>query len=132
MDDAQVPQEGNALFKGLRKAMYARGEDGKVRPIPSAGWQVEEIVTRQALDSLTQRAGEARQRAAQGKASPLEFHMYRARMDLALLCQSTGLWRWRVKRHFRPQAFARLSDRFLRRYAEAMGISVETLRSLQP
>lgn len=131
MDDSQVPQEGNELFQGLRKALYAKGADGKVRPVPSAGWKVEEIVTRQALDTLAAQAEEARQRALRGEASPLEFHMYRARMDLDLLCQTTGLWRWRVKRHFRAEVFARLSERVLARYAEATGVPIDKLRGLE-
>lgn len=132
MDDAEVPQEGNTLFKGQRKAVYARGLDGKVRPVPSAGWQVEEIVTRQALDALADQAEEARQRAIRGEASPLEYHLYRARMDLALLSQTTGLWRWRVRRHFRPEVFSKLPDKILLRYSEAMGVPVEKLRSVEP
>jgi len=100
--------------------------------VTSAGWQVEEIVTRQALDQLSSAAENARQRALRGEASPLEYHMYRARMDLALLSQATGIWRWRVKRHFRPEVFARLSEKLLQRYAEALGVSVASLRGLAP
>lgn len=132
MDEAQVPQEGNSTHTGLRKALYARGSDGQVKLVTSAGWQVEEIVTRQALDQLSSAAENARQRALRGEASPLEYHMYRARMDLALLSQATGIWRWRVKRHFRPEVFARLSEKLLQRYAEALGVSVASLRGLAP
>jgi hypothetical protein len=53
--------------------------------------------------------------------------MYRARMDLELLSQSTGLWRWRVRRHLRPAVFARLPLALRRRYAETLGVSVEAL-----
>jgi hypothetical protein len=66
-------------------------------------------------------------RALAGEASPLEYHMYRARMNVALLSQTTGIWRWRVRRHFHPGAFARLSPPLRRRYAEALGIPVEAL-----
>jgi hypothetical protein len=48
-------------------------------------------------------------------------------MDLALLAQTTGLWRWRIRRHFRPQVFARLSPALRRRYADALGLSLEAL-----
>jgi hypothetical protein len=37
------------------------------------------------------------------------------------------LWRWRVRRHFRAGVFARLPLRIRRRYAEALGISLEAL-----
>jgi len=70
---------------------------------------------------------EARARVLSGESSPLEYHMYRARMDVELLSQTTGLWRWRVRRHLKPKAFARLPPALKRRYAEALGISVEAL-----
>jgi len=127
MRERDVPQEGNATLAGHRKAVYAVADDGRLRLVPSRGWEAEEIVTRQAIDDLERHARDARARALAGKASPLEYHMYRARMDVALLSQATGIWRWRVRRHFDPRAFARLSPAFRRRYAEALGVSVEAL-----
>jgi hypothetical protein len=130
MRKEQVPQEGNATLAGHRKAVYAVDDDGRLRIVPSRGWEVEEIVTRQAVEDLERRAADARRRALAGEASPLEYHMYRTRMDLALLSQATGLWRWRISRHFRPEVFARLPRPMLERYAEALGVSVEALRRL--
>lgn len=125
-----VPQDGNATLAGQRKAVYARGADGRVVAVASSGWEVEEIVTQQAVDVFRERADAARQRAAAGAASPLEFWMHTRRMDPELLAQAAGLWRWRVRRHLRPQIFARLSPRLLRRYAEALGLTPEQLRTL--
>ena len=127
MRERDVPQEGNATLAGHRKAVYAVGEDGKLRIIPSRGWKVEEVVTRQAVEDLERRAQEARSRALAGLASPLEYHMYRTRMDVPMLAKATNLWRWRLRRHLRPQVFARLPLRLRRRYAEALGIAVEAL-----
>jgi len=127
MLERDVPQEGNATLAGQRKAVYAVGDDGQLRLVASRGWEAEEIVTRQAVEDLERRAEEARRRALAGEASPLEYHMYRARMDLALLCQTTGLWRWRIRRHFRPQVFIRLSRNLKQRYAEALGVTVAEL-----
>jgi hypothetical protein len=127
MRDRDVPQEGNATLDGRRKAVYAVAEDGKLRIVPSRGWEVEEIVTRQAVEDLERRAEAARARVLAGESSPLEYHMYRARMDVTLLSQSTGLRGWRVRRHFRPRVFERLPQRLRLRYAEALGIALETL-----
>jgi hypothetical protein len=127
MREREVPQEGNRSLAGHRKAVYAVADDGKLRLVPSRGWEVEEIVTRQAVEDLERRAEEARARVLAGQSSPLEYHMYRARMDLELLSQTTGLWRWRIRRHLRPAAFARLPPALRRRYAEALGVSVEAL-----
>jgi hypothetical protein len=130
MNENDVPQEGNSTLAGHRKAIYARGADGKLRQVESAGWEVEEIVTRLAVEDLERQTEDARQRALAGQASPLEYHMCRCRMDVPLLSQVSGLWQWRVRRHLRPEIFARLSPRLLARYAEALGLSVEALKRM--
>jgi len=130
MRERDVPQEGNRSLAGHRKAVYAAGDDGRLRLVPTRGWEIEEIVTRQAVEDLERLTREARERALSGLSSPLEYHMYRARMDVALLSQASGMWRWRVRRHLKPAAFARLPLALKRRYAEALGISVETLEKV--
>lgn len=127
MREDEVPQEGNAVLEGHRKAVYAVGADGKLRVVESRGWEVEEVVTRQAIEDLERRAEDARRRFRAGETSPLEYHMYRARMDVALLSQVTGLWQWRIRRHFRPKIFAQLSQPLRQRYADALGITKEEL-----
>lgn len=131
MLESEVPQEGNATLGGHRKALYARGADGKLQIVQSAGWEVEEIVTRQAVEDLDRLAEDARQRVAAGLTSPLEYHMHKARMDVPLLAQTTGLWQWRIRRHFRPAIFAGLSPALLQRYAEAMGLSIAQLKKAE-
>lgn len=128
MLDSEVPQEGNSTLGGHRKAMYARGTDGKLHIVQSAGWEVEEIVTKQAVDDLLRLTEEARQRVLAGLTSPLEYHMYRVRMDVPLLAQASGIWQWRIRRHFRPAVFAGLSASLLATYADAMGMTVEQLK----
>ncbi|MBV2193342.1 MAG: hypothetical protein KUL81_08395 [Azonexus sp.] len=128
MLDSEVPQEGNSTLGGHRKAMYARGTDGKLHIVQSAGWEVEEIVTKQAVDDLLRLTEEARQRVLAGLTSPLEYHMYRVRMDVPLLAQASGIWQWRIRRHFRPAIFAGLSASLLATYADAMGMAVEQLK----
>jgi len=128
MLDSEVPQEGNSTLGGHRKAMYARGADGKLHIVQSAGWEVEEIVTKQAVDDLLRLTENARQRVLAGQTSPLEYHMYRVRMDVPLLSQASGIWQWRIRRHFRPAVFAGLSASLLATYADAMGMAVEQLK----
>lgn len=125
-----VPQEGNATLDGKRKAMYARDAQGRIVIAPSRGWEAEEIVTRQAIDALQAQAEASRARVEAGLASPLEYWMYARRMDVALLAQSSGFWRWRVRRHSRPEYFARLSDKQVARYADALGVTAQALRTL--
>ena len=130
MDLDAVPQEGNATLAGHRKLMYARAADGRVVGVASAGWEAEEIVTLHAVDSIDAQADVALQLARQGLASPLEYWMHKRRMDVPLLAQTTGLWQWRVRRHLRPERFARLRAGLLARYAQALGLTETELRSL--
>jgi hypothetical protein len=91
---------------------------------------VDEAVTLQAVERMNACAEEARARARAGATSPLEYWMWARRMDVALLSQVSGLWQWRIRRHFRPAVFARLSPRLLERYADALGVRAEELRTL--
>jgi hypothetical protein len=130
MDIDQVPQEENRTLGGHRKGVYARDASGKLVLVPSKGWEVEEIVTVQAVDVFHAQAEAARARAAAGQSAPLEYWMYARRMDVEMLAQVTGLWQWRIRRHLRPAVFARLSPKLLARYAEALGLPVETIATL--
>lgn len=129
MKEAEVPQQAAKAFMGHSKALYAQGQDGRYGIVASSGWEAEEIVLDQAIAELEEAAAEAFQRAQQGQASALEVHMWRRRMDVLLLAQSTGFFQWQVRRHLKPGAFETLSSPKQQRYADALGLSVaEILR----
>ncbi len=127
MREHEVPQDQARAFEGQGKALYALDEEGRYVLVRSSGWEAEEIVLDQALDEYQRCAQEALERARAGLVSPLEVHMYLRRMDVTLLAQSTGFFRWQVRRHLGPERFARLSSEKLARYADALGLSVEEL-----
>jgi hypothetical protein len=54
----------------------------------------------------------------------MELH----KMDLAILSEYVGMWKWRVKRHFKPEVFAKLDDKTLQKYAAAFGITITELK----
>ena len=130
MNINEVPQEGNATLAGVRKAVYARAENGQLVTVASQGWEVEEIVTQQAVDALKEQANAALARAKAGLSTPLEYWMYEKRMDITVLAQSTGFWQWSVRRHLQPARFTVLSNKVLGTYADALGISIDQLKSL--
>ncbi len=130
MDIDQVPQEGNRTMAGHRRALYARDKDGRIVIVPSLGGEVDETVTLQALDYIREQTEAARARVAAGETSPLEYWMYAQRLDLPQLSQVTGFWQWRIRRHFKPQRFIKLSVDILQRYADVMGITVDQLKKL--
>ncbi len=130
MKTDEVPQDPSQTHAGIRKLLYAVDERGEYAGVHSQGWDVENYVTLAAVEELKQQAEEALKRARAGEASTLEYHMYRRRMDVATLSATTGIWSWRVKRHLKPDVFARLNDALLARYAFAMGVTPEELRKL--
>ena len=130
MENCNVPQHNISTYANNKKAIYATDENGQYCLVASSGWEVEETVTKQALGELERLAGEAHDRVSSGAVSPLFFHMYARRMDVQILSESTGIYKWRIKRHFKPAVFARLSEKIRGRYAEALGLSIEALTIL--
>jgi hypothetical protein len=130
MDEDEVPQDASPTYGGQRKLLYAVDRAGSYVGVRSSGWNVESEATGAALEEIERARQDAWARARDGRTSPLEYYMHLRRMDLALLSQTTGFSRWRIRRHFRPDVHARLSPRVLARYAEALGIDADTLKRL--
>ena len=127
MKKSEVPQDRASAFEGQKKAVYAVDDDGRYTITGSSGWEAEEVVLEQAITHFKQMAAAALERVRGGTAAPLEYHMYNRRMDLTLLAQSMGFFKWRVRRHLRPAAFARLDDTILEQYADALGLTIQQL-----
>jgi hypothetical protein len=125
-----VPQDASPTYGGLRKLLYAVDDQGKYTGVQSSGWEVESFSTELAVSEFNRRRDDAWQRARDGNASALEYHMFRNRMDFDTLVMVSGIWRWRVRRHFKPQVYAKLSDKLMSRYAEALNVSVAELKTL--
>ncbi len=130
MDINAVPQDDSTTYANNKKAIYARDEDGNIRAVSSSGWEAEETVTKQALHDLQEHASEAYNDVKRGLKSPLYFHMYNIRMDLQVLAESTGFFKWSIKKDFCPEKFAKISQKRLAIYADAMGIKEEDLQIL--
>lgn len=131
MREDEVPQDAaNSTYGGSSKLVYARSGDGNFVGVKSAGWDVEAEATRMALDLIERQCEESWNRAQRGISAPLEYYMHYRRMDVALLAQAAGIARWRVRRHLKPHVYARLPERLLRRYAEALELPVDRLRDL--
>ena len=90
MDIKNVPQDNSSTYANHKKAIYAKDENGEVKIVESSGWEVEELVTKQALQDLEDHACNAYCEVKKGFKSPLYYHMYAVRMDLQVLADSTG------------------------------------------
>jgi hypothetical protein len=126
----EVPQQNAKAFMGHSKLLYAVDDQGRYVPAPCNGWEAEEIVLDQAIAEYLRLAEDAWRRAKNGRASTLEYHMYHQRMDLVLLAQTTGYFKWRVRRDLRAGAFQKLGAARRERYADALGLTPADLDCL--
>lgn len=124
----EVPQDNLIHYQGAgKRAIYAVNERGEYTTVPTSGWEVEEIVLSQALADYDEQAEEARQRILRGASSPLEYFMYKRRMDALVLAQAMGLFKWQVKRHLKAKVFQRLDEALLNQYARILRVDVRML-----
>jgi hypothetical protein len=56
--------------------------------------------------------------------------MAKNQMDLTLLAQYSGMFRWRIRRHLKPAVFCMLKKPLLERYAALFKTTVDELTDL--
>jgi len=132
MKKTEVPQDkSNIESVNMRELCYATDENGNYTTELSSGWEPKTIALSNAIDDIKERTEEARQQVINGKASPVLYFMELSKMDVGILAGYTGLWQWRIKRHFKPKVFSGLSTKVLQKYADAFLITVDELRNFK-
>lgn len=132
MKKSEVPQDkSNISSVNMRELCYATDDKGEYTTALSAGWEPKTIALDNAIQDIKERTEEARQKVMAGEASPILYYMELNKMDIGILAGYVGLWKWRIKWHFKPKVFAGLSDRMLNRYAEAFSVTVEELKNFK-
>ena len=132
MEKEKVPQDrGNLTKNNLKELLYATDENGDYTTTLSTGWEPKTIALSNSIDDINERIAEAKMQVKTGEASPICYYMELNKMDLTILASYVGLWKWRVKRHFKPNVFAGLNDKILKKYADAFAISVEELKNIK-
>ncbi|MGO3108419.1 MAG: hypothetical protein ACTJHT_01405 [Sphingobacterium sp.] len=129
MKKSEVPQDDGRVFeKGSRELYYALDEQGEYTTALSTGWVVKNEIQDQTMVVLQERIDHAYEELRAARVSPIVYFMELKRMDWQILSDYTGIWKWRIKRHAKPAVFAKLSDRVIRKYAEAFDIGVDDLK----
>ncbi|MBZ0328498.1 MAG: hypothetical protein K8F54_12880 [Altibacter sp.] len=132
MKKNEVPQDkSNLASVNLRELCYAVDENGEYITEHTTGWDPKTIALNNALDEINERIARAKQRVTDNKTSPIEYYMELHKMDLSVLSSYVGFWKWRVKRHFNPSVFKKLSLKTLKKYADVFEISVEELQHIE-
>ncbi len=129
MKISEIPQDNIKTMQGEKKALYAIDDQGNYTRSTTSGWEAEEVVLAQVIDDFEEKAGAAAHRVRKNETSPIEYFMYKKWMDPLTLAQAMGLYRWQVKRHFKPHVFNKLDDKTLNEYARIFGVSVGALKN---
>jgi hypothetical protein len=129
MKASEVPQD-ITFYEGKKRACYALNDEGKYIIVPSSGWSAEEVVNELAVAELEASLEETRKDVLAGVKSPLAYHMERRQMTPDILAKTAGIACFRVKRHFRPDVFARLKLPVLEGYAKALAVTLEELKTV--
>ena len=132
MKENEVPQDkGNLSKSNMKELVYATDEKGNYTTALSTGWEPKTIALSNSIDEISERIALAKAQVENNEASPIVYFMEYSRMDIAILSSYVGMWQWRVKRHFKPKVFAKLSDKILQKYAETFNISIAELKNFK-
>lgn len=130
MKKEDIPQDGGALSKLTKEVVYAVDNSGNYTTALSTGWEVKSTALDIAWEDIEQRIENARKKVLNNEASPILFFIELRLMDIGIVSAYTGFWKWTVKQHLKPALFKKLSEKKLKKYAEAFNISVEELKTM--
>ncbi len=125
----EVPQD-ITYYEGKKRACYALNDEGKYVIVPSSGWDVEAVVNGLAVDEMAASLEVTRQAVLAGSKSPLCYHMELRQMTPEILAKTAGIAKFRLKRHLRPEIFAKLKTSVLDRYAQALAVTRKELKTV--
>jgi len=132
MKKEEVPQDKSNLESAhFKELCYAVDEDGNYVTKNSTGWDPKTIALDNAIQDINERIEAAKQRVLKGNTSSIEYYMELNKMDVPILASYVEMWSWRVKRHFKPSVFKKLSDKMLNKYAAVFEISIEELKQIK-
>jgi len=131
MKKSEVPQDkSNLQSANLKELCYAVDENGEYTTAHTTGWDPKTIALNNAIAEINERIEDAKNRVINNQTSPVEYYMELHKMDLPILASYVGLWKYRVKRHFKPRVFNKLSHTILQKYADVFEISIEQLKDI--
>lgn len=128
----EVPQDLKYMAGGvIRDVAYAVDEDGRYQTVVSDGWAVKNDLLDVVWDDIRESCEAIRQQVRRHEASPLAYHMTKNLQDVGMLAAYAGIPKRKVKKHLTYDAFMQLDEQTLARYADALRITVDELRSVE-
>jgi hypothetical protein len=131
MKKSEVPQDKSALENFTREVCYVKNESGQYDTVLSTGWEAKKVALDEAWKEIERRTSESREKIKNGEASPILYFMEEKLMNFTVLADYTGIWKFQIKRHLKPNSFQKLNDRVLKKYADAFEISIHELKNFK-
>lgn len=132
MKKEEIPQDKSNLESAdFKELCYAVDDEGNYTTATSTGWDPKTIALDNAIQEIKERVENTKQKVLTNQTSPIEYYMELNKMDPSILSSYVGIWKWKVKRHFKPSVFKKLTDKTLEKYAEVFEISIEELKNIK-
>lgn len=132
MKSKDVPQDDANMMQGkFREPVYSLDKDGNYTTVKSVGWDPKNEVMQEAWDVVNEKTEEVKQKVISGELSPIAYYLEKNLMDVSLLANYMGLWKWTVKKHLKPKKFKNLNDEVLNKYAKVFDITKEKLINIE-
>ena len=132
MKTKDVPQDDANMMQGkFREPIYSLDKDGNYTTVRSVGWDPKNAVMQEAWDNVNEKIEQTKKDVLAGKLSPIAYYIEKNIMDVGLVAQYMGMWKWTVKKHLKPRNFAKLNDDVLQKYAKVFNISKEDLVDIE-
>lgn len=131
MEENSNPVYKDKSYGQYKELSYSYDETGNFGKTVGFHGEADRLILQQAWDLFNERIEEARRKVLTGKVSPVVYYMEKNLLDPMNLSMMAGISLWRVKWHFRPAVFRRLSEKTLRKYATAFNVTVEQLKNLE-
>ena len=129
MKTEEVPQDLQ-FFKDnvIRDVMYAVDENGNYTSVLSDGWSVKNDALNAVWDDIREQCEEIRVQVMAREVSPLAYHMKKSLLSIGMLASYAEIPKRKIKKHLNYDEFMKLDNETLRKYADAMRITVEELK----
>jgi hypothetical protein len=121
--------EDEIFDDGLPKAYYKHDDKGRYVLETDAPW-AEKVSLALIVSSRRAELEEIRKAVLAGLKSPLCYYMEVRQLDPGMLAGAAGIATFRVKRHLRPEIFAKLKPSVLNRYTKALRVTLEELKTV--
>jgi len=121
--------EDELFNDGLPKAYYKHNDNGQYVLETNAPW-AEKVSVALIISGNRANLEEIRKAVIAGKKSPICYYMEMRQLTPGMLAKAAGISVFRVKRHFRPEIFAKLKPSVLNRYTNALRVTLEELKTV--